>query len=129
MSDHFSLRMALLDKQIVDCESLPIGRVDDVEIDPAADGSPRVVALLTGAQALGERLGGRGGRWIAGGSARLRAPGEQPGPTHIGWSLVDHIEPMVALTVRLDALPNVAGLERWLGRRVERVPGAGDASE
>jgi len=42
VSEHVSLRLALLDKQIVDRERLPIGRVDDLELVlPAAVRRPR----------------------------------------------------------------------------------------
>jgi hypothetical protein len=49
-----SARIALLDKQLVDSDRLPIGRVDDLELSlPAGGGPPEVEALLTGAEALG----------------------------------------------------------------------------
>ena len=131
MSEHVSVRIGLLDKQIVDCERLPIGRVDDLELSAPADGdAPRVEAILTGAQALGERLAGTIGRWMAGVAARLRPHSSPEGPTRIDPALVTELEPFVQLSVRLDQLPEVAALERWLGRHaVATLPGAGDASE
>jgi hypothetical protein len=66
MNDHHSLRFTLLDQQLVDADDRPIGRVDDVLLElPGGGGPPEVVALLTGAQALGERLGGLTGRVMA----------------------------------------------------------------
>lgn len=129
MNDHFSLRMSLLDKQVADCDRLPIGRVDDVEIDLGDDGeAPCVTALLTGAQALGERLGRRAGRWMAGAAERLRPSGS--GPTRIEADLVDDTDPMITLRVSLDELPDTVGLERWLGQHViGPIPGARDESE
>jgi hypothetical protein len=126
-----SVRIGLLDKQIVDCDRLPIGRVDDLELAlPEDDGPPEVEAILTGAQALGKRLGGTVGDWMAATAARLRTPSAPNGPTRIDPALVTEIEPFVRLSVRFDDLPDVAGLERWLARNViEPLPGAGDASE
>lgn len=131
MSDHVSVRMGLLDKQIVDCERLPIGRVDDLELSAPDDGgAPKVEAILTGAQALGERLDGTIGRWMAEAAARLRPRSFPAGPTRVDPALVAELEPFVRLTARFDDLPGAAGLERWLGRHVVApLPGAEDASE
>jgi hypothetical protein len=128
MSEHVSLRIGLLDKQIVDCDLLPIGRVDDLELAFPEDGPPEVEALLTGAQALGERLGGTLGGWLAATAARLRTRSARP--ARIDPALVAELEPFVRLSVPFDDLPEVAGLERWLARHVVgRLPGAGDAGE
>ena len=54
----------LLDRQILDCGGQPVGKVDDVELDVDADGTPYVAALLVGQQALGDRIGGRLGRVV-----------------------------------------------------------------
>lgn len=127
MSRPISVRLDLLDKQILDRDGLPFGRVDDLEIS-IADAVPRVAALMVGAQALGERLGGVTGRWMAGVSARLRE--SSPGPGEIDVRLIEKLEPNVELSVRLADLPELAGLERWLAAKlVERLPGAGRASE
>ncbi len=131
MSDHVSVRISLLDKQIVDCERLAIGRVDDLELSlPSEEQPARVEAILTGAEALGERLGGTVGRWMAATTRLLRPPSAHEGPTAIDSSLVAELEPFIRLSVRFDDLPDVAGLERWLARRaVEPLPGATDARE
>jgi hypothetical protein len=129
LSKHVSLRIALLDKQIVDADQRPFGRVDDLELE-LLQGRPRVVALLTGAEALGERLGGRVGGWMAGSAALLRPRSAPVGPPRIDPTMVRALEPMVALNVPLRELRGVAGLERWLAHHVvEPVPGAGDARE
>lgn len=129
MSDHVSLRFALLDNDMIDAEGRPIGRVDDVQLQ-TAPGAARVTALLTGAEALGQRLGGGSGRLMASTAARLRANGEPPGPAAIPVGHVERLEPLVALSVRLADLPHVAGLERWLAHHViENIRGAGDARE
>jgi hypothetical protein len=131
VSEHVSVRITLLDKQIVDSDRLPIGRVDDLDLsEPTETKAPSVDAILTGAQALGDRLGGVTGRWIAQTAARLRPRSHPRGPTRIDPALVDELEPFVQLSVRLDELPHIAGLERWLARHaIEPLPGAGDARE
>jgi hypothetical protein len=129
MSRDLSARFTLLDAQIVDADDLPIGRIDDVELTVPEDGGPpRVAALQTGMEALGPRLGGALGHAMAATAARLRADRSHGGPTTIDPTLVTDLEPMVKLAVRIDDLPGVAGLERWLSRNfVSRLPGAGDA--
>ena len=132
MSGHLSIRLGLLDKQVVDSRRLEFGRVDDLELAFAKDDDDalEVAAILTGAQALGERLGGTLGGWMAGTATRLRSRSAPEGPTRIDPAFVVELEPAVRLSVPLDQLPEVAGLERWLARKViGRLPGAGDASE
>lgn len=130
MTRTVSARLVLLDKQILDRDGLPIGRVDDVRLDlPRTGGPPRVDALLVGAQALGERIDGLPGRAMAAVARRLRDPGA-PGPATIAPRLVRQLEPTLQLGARLAELPEVAGLERWLGQQVvQRIPGGGRAVE
>ena len=123
-----SARIALLDKQIVDCDHLPVGRVDDAELVFADDGGPpRIEALLVGAEPLGDPLGGRAGRLMAAGAARVR--GRAGEPPSINARLVEKIDPMVMLRVPFASLPQLGGLERWLAERLQRAPGAGDAPQ
>ncbi|MCA1678958.1 MAG: hypothetical protein LC777_08455 [Actinobacteria bacterium] len=131
MSAHFSARLTLLDAQIIDADNRPIGRVDDLDLSlPDPGGRPQVQNILTGAQALGERLGGSVGRGMAAAAARLRPRGHPEGPAPVDMSLVDSLEPMVKLGVPLRELPHLAALERWLAKHlVEPLPGAGDARE
>ena len=68
-----SARLALLDHQLPDADGLPVGRVDDVELSvPTSGAPPEVEAVLTGAEALGQRLGGLTGAVMAGAASRLR---------------------------------------------------------
>jgi hypothetical protein len=129
MSHEVSARIVLLDDQIVDCHRLPIGRVDDLEIE-VGDGEPRVTAMLIGSEALGDRIGGVVGRTMSAVSARLRSPAEKAGPPSIPVASIRELEPLIELDLELDQLQQVAGLEHWLAAHfVVRLPGSGDASE
>jgi hypothetical protein len=130
MSRHRSLRFTLLDQQVVDAEDRPVGRVDDVELELGKAGAPRLVALLVGQQALGERLGGTLGRTTAAIAGRLRDPANGPGPARVPLEAVAETGPLVRLNRALRDLAGIAGLERWLAHHVVQwVPGAGDARE
>lgn len=116
-----SLVLDLLDHQIVDVDGIPVGRVDDLDLDlppdqpdrrPGAAGVPRVTGLVMGAEALGHRIGGTSGRIMAATAARLRATGT--GAPVLAVALVDQVRPLLRLTVREPDLPGVAGLEKWL---------------
>jgi sporulation protein YlmC with PRC-barrel domain len=113
------LAFDLLDRQIIDRDGTPVGKVDDLELD-----GPRVTALLTGQQALGPRLGGWLGRWVATSAARLDV--DRLGPRRIPYDLVARIDSAVHLRVRIELLAP-APLERWLDEHaIGRIPGAGD---
>jgi hypothetical protein len=124
-----SLRVEMLDRQVVDSDDLPVARVDDLEIDVSGEGEPRVTRLLCGQEVLGERLGGLTGSLFARSARRLRARTGPEGGFAIEPADVDAWEPVVKLRsgiADLDAAP----LEKWLGRRVIRhLPGASDAGE
>jgi sporulation protein YlmC with PRC-barrel domain len=116
----------LLDRQILDRDGEPVGKVDDVELDAGADGVPFVAALLVGQRALGMRIGGRVGRWIAAVALRLSVD-ERP-TARIPYDLVAEIDSAVNLSVRRDLLADPP-LEAWLREHViGRIPGADDAS-
>jgi hypothetical protein len=117
----------LLDRQIVDRDGLPVGKVDDVELNRAGDGGLYVAALLTGEQALGERIGGVLGRWMA--AAGRRVDLDRHGPRRIAYDLVASVESAVVLSVKRDLLPEPA-LETWLNEHlIGRIPGAEHAGE
>lgn len=117
----------LLDRQILDRDGEPVGKVDDVELDIDDDGTPYVAALLVGQQALGERIGGRLGAWIAG-TARRLSPDYDRGPIRIPYDLVADVDSAVNLSVHREVLPDPA-LETWLrDHLIDRIPGASDAS-
>lgn len=115
----------LLDRQIMDRDGLPVGNVDDVELAVAKDGTLTVAALYVGAQAWGERLGGRIGASVTGLAARLqrRTP---PGPIRIPIDLVREAGSAIRLSVSRDLLGEPE-LEAWLREHIiKRIPGAKD---
>lgn len=130
MSEHFSVRLTLLDAQMVDRDRLPIGRIDDLELELRADGGgPEIKSILTGSQALGDRIEGLIGRWMSSVSARQRSDPEA-GPPAIPPSLIVELKPLVKLDVEFDDLRSIGGLERWLAANfVERLPGTGHADK
>jgi hypothetical protein len=129
VSGAVSARIVLLDNQIVDRNRLPIGRVDDLEIE-VGGGKPRVTAMLVGSEALGERVGGLLGQVMAAVSARLRPRGGAAGPPRIGVDSIRVLEPLIELDLSKDEMQEVAGLEHWLATHfVGRLPGSGDASQ
>jgi sporulation protein YlmC with PRC-barrel domain len=112
----------LLDRQIVDRDGLPVGKVDDVEMGRTDDGGLYVAALLTGQQALGRRIGGVLGRWTTAAASRLDL--DRHGPRRIAYDLVTSVESAVVLSVKRDLLPEPE-LETWLNEHlIGRIPGA-----
>ena len=98
-----------------------------MELDIDADGTPYVAAMLIGQQALGDRIGGRLGRWIAG-TARRLSPDYNRGQIRIPYDLVAELSSAVNLSVRRELLPDPP-LETWLrDHLLGRIPGATDAS-
>jgi sporulation protein YlmC with PRC-barrel domain len=111
----------LLDRQIVDSDGLPVGKVDDVELGRAEDGGLYVAALLTGEQVLGRRIGGALGRWMT------AAGGRPVNGRRIAYDWVASVSSAVVLSVKRDLLPEPE-LETWLNDHlIGRIPGADDA--
>src|SRR4051812_30826487 len=114
----------LLDRQLVDSNGEAAGKVDDLELDVPDDGGPPVLtAILTGPTALGHRIGGRLGAWIAGAGVRLRPP-DQAEPTRIPFELVRDVGRQVDLSLPRADL-DTERLEVWLSEHVVgRIPGS-----
>jgi hypothetical protein len=112
----------LLDRQIVDRNDVPVGKVDDVEL---SDDGRYVTALLTGQRALGARFGGLLGRWITDTATRLDI--DRVGPRRIEYAVVARVDSAVHLSVPRELLTPPA-LEAWLDEHlISRIPGASDA--
>ncbi len=116
----------LLDRQVLDNEGEPVGKVDDLEIARHA-GMAHVVAVLMGPQALGGRLGGHVGRWIGGLGRRLS---KEPDPVRVPIELIEDLGVVVRLKVRADRLPREGDAEEWFRERfIARIPGSEHGSE
>ncbi|WDZ82762.1 hypothetical protein [Micromonospora cathayae] len=118
------LNFNLLDRQILDRDGIPVGKVDDLELRHTDDGA-YVAALLTGQRALGARFGGVVGRWITGVAERL--DDRDQGLRRIPYHLVARVDAAVRLRVSRDLLAAPA-LEGWLDAYlIGRIPGSGRA--
>src|SRR5689334_1181372 len=117
------IALDLLDRQILDRDGRPVGKVDDVELARRPDGTLEVAALLVGQEALGDRIGGHLGAWIAG-TARRLAPDSRLRPIRIAFDLVSSVDSAVNLGVHRELLPG-APPESWLSEHlIPRVPEA-----
>ena len=111
----------VLDKQLRDGHGTPIGRVDGIVIEVAAEGPPRLVALEVGTLTLARRLPGglarRIERWV-------RRTGASAEPFRIAWTAVRNVG--IDVEVAVDAESTPAGRrERWIADRVLRwIPGS-----
>lgn len=125
MTDHRWVVLDLLDRQVIDSTQQPVGKVDDLEFATAPDGPPRLSAVLSGAEALGQRLGGALGSAMAG-TARRMLLEPREGPRRVAWSLVGKLGYVLELTGTSDELDLVPALEVWLRANVVGpVPGSG----
>ncbi|NYI42759.1 hypothetical protein [Demequina lutea] len=117
----------LLDRQIIDDELHPVGKVDDVDFVADGPGAPRLSALLSGAQALGERLGGLLGRMMAG-TARRMLTEPRDGARAVPWSDVAELSYVIQLRAGIAELNLEPALEVWLRDNViGPLPGSGHA--
>jgi len=118
----------LLDRQILDSDSMLAGKVDDLEFERPSDGDPYVTTILSGLGALGPRVGGRLGRWFSAVHRRLH-PDPEPGPARISFGVVKRVNNHVELTLHREELENTA-FEIWARDHViAHIPGAGHAPE
>ncbi|WP_067509451.1 PRC-barrel domain-containing protein [Actinoplanes sp. TFC3] len=117
----------LLDRQILDRDGEPVGKVDDLELTYDDTGTPHVTALLLGQEVLGHRIGGTLGRWMAGTARRLSGSADRP-PMRIPIDLIAAVDSAVNLSVHRDLLPDPP-LETWLrDHLITRIPGASHES-
>lgn len=99
-----------------------------LEFELDASGRPVVVAILVGPRALGPRLGGRLGRWLAAIASRLATP-EQATVPRIDFAQVTDIGSAITVARTSEELA-IAPLEQWLDRHViSRIPGSGHESQ
>jgi hypothetical protein len=119
--DTIELGLELLDRQLLDSEGEPCGKVDDLELAYDGSGRPVVTALLVNPGALAPRLGWAG-HLVHAVWHRLH-PDRSPSPIRLGWEVVAKIDFAVHLTVHR----REAGLTRsedWVYERVvSKIPG------
>lgn len=121
--------LSLLDRQIIDKDGYMAGNVDDLELTvPDSGGPPYVSAILAGPGALGNRVGGRLGKWLESVQERLHDE-NHPGPARISFGVVKRISDHVELAVEREGL-EVNLLEEWTRDHViAKIPGADRAAE
>jgi hypothetical protein len=123
------LSLHLLDRQVVDQDGGLVCKVDDVELTVPEDGSPPyITAILTGPAALGPRLGGLLGRWLCA-MHELLGQRHDDEPDRIPFELVTDIDSAVTVARSRQELGICAGEDRVREYLVERLPGAGHASD
>lgn len=129
---------SLLDRQLVALDGRLVGKVDDLELtdpefgdDEAGDprpGTPVIVAILSGPEALAPRLDGKVGALLFGTWRRLH-PEENPRPRRIPFEQVARLGDHVELAVSSDDLDEQR-TNRWISERlISRLPGADRAAQ
>jgi hypothetical protein len=113
MSEPIDLALGVLDHQLLDADERRCGKVDDLELDLAEGGAPRVTELLAGPTAWRSR--GRVGR-IAARLARGQA-------RHVPWGEVVKVDSGVRLRGRASEYGLGRGDDR-MRRWVEWIPGS-----
>jgi hypothetical protein len=122
------LHLHLLDRQVVGPGDRLVCKVDDVELERDGSGRLLVTALLAGPRALGPRLGGRLGTWVAAIAERF-AEDRDADQHRIDMRLVSDIGSAIRVDRTREEL-GLAPLERWVGEHVvARIPGSGHESE
>ena len=125
---HLWLGLHLLDRQLVDRKRELAGKVDDLELEPGADGELMVTAILSGPGVLARRFGRRTfGRWR---ERSLALTSEYGAPrSAIPLSEVVEIGNHVDLAVDREDLAGFS-TERWVQDHViSHIPGSGHAPE
>ena len=123
------LTLHLLDRQVVDSDDGLVCNVDDVEFEVPGDGTaPYISNLLTGPAALGPRLGGLLGRWWVS-AYQLLGHRHDKEPDRIPFQVVTDIGSAVTVTKTRAELGIHPGEDRAREYLVERLPGAGHASD
>lgn len=109
LEDDLDLALHLLDRQVQDAAGALVGKVDDVELTRAPDGTLVVSGLLLGADALLPRLWRRAHElWVA---AAPQRPGQHV-PDRIDLALVERLDSGVRLrTGRAGAAPPAPALD------------------
>lgn len=122
--DTIDIGHRLLDRRVVDRHGRVLGRVDDLEL--SSEDPVHVTAILLGPEALGRRLGGVLGTFVAG-LGRLRPEGTDA--PRIAWAHVVEVGTEVRTDLDADGL-DFPRSEAWLREHViDRLPFAGASSD
>jgi hypothetical protein len=118
--------LQLLDRQLLDRDDVACGKVDDVELTEADDGTVYASAILLGPGALLSRTGfTRLGGWLRRFASASYPWREDPG--RVGFEHVTELTDHVGLDVSHEDLATFAA-ERWVRDHLTgRIPGAGHA--
>jgi hypothetical protein len=122
--DAVDLALHVLDRQLIDSEGTPCGKVDDLELTVLQEGqAPVVTHILTNPGALAPRIRGRTGKIM---HALWRRFHESwpPRPVTIDWKLVGKADYAVHLTVQRGEAGLMRSEEWALHTIVEKIPGA-----
>jgi sporulation protein YlmC with PRC-barrel domain len=112
----------ILDKQVLDRNGRPMGRVDGLVIELGGDGPPRVVAVQMGAVVLAYRLGPRIGAMIARVAERLGGR-EHRDAFRIPWTAVTDVGRDLEVSVDVTETP-LRDWQNWLNRHIiKHIPG------
>ena len=114
----------VLDKELLDREGEPMGRVDGLVMHIGKNSQPRVTHIDVGGAVLWERVHPFFGRLFRR-MAQLWGPKRRE-QVRIPWSRVE----TVGRDIKLDVVANETGAidwEIWIARHIiERIPGSGD---
>jgi sporulation protein YlmC with PRC-barrel domain len=111
----------VLDKSVVDRNGREMGRVDGLLLDGQPNQPIRLVAILIGPAALGDRLHPALGRFVR--RVEKRFGLDQNRPTQIGFADVDHIGAKIRLRLTTGETA-VDAVERRVRAWIRRLPGA-----
>ncbi len=109
---YVDLALGILDHQIVDCDGVNCGKVDDLEIAALGGGAPEVTAILVG-----------GGAWASRGLLGRVAARISGGEVRIPWAQVASVTSVVTLRTTARDAGLGAGDRRWASL-VGRIPGS-----
>ena len=109
------LARQVLDRQLIDANNVPCGKIDDIEVEGAAGGELKIKALLVGNGAASDRLPAlcKSISRIIFGERVVRVP----------WSEVSIITDHVKLTSRADEL-GLGEAGSIASRIISKLPGA-----
>lgn len=110
----------LLDKQLVDRNHDPMGRVDGLVMLVGGEGPPRVVCVECGVTVLARRIGRRAGRWT---HSLAHHTGLRRGKVfRIPWSRVVKVGIETEVDLVADETPALAWEHWWLEHVVGHIP-------